>query len=587
VSALRFTEGPLRDVDRGLASSRRGCELGSALGCSNYAAGLREFRGPFDPARREVARFLRLGCTPANQHGCVLLARAHLAGEDGIERDPPRAFELFRAACDGAPPNGCFEYGQLALTPAPGRGADLAVAIRALDAACMAEEPQACRMLGGIVFDANHPEAHERGARIFGRGCDLGDAESCMAVLLLTLRGEGVAQDVERAVPALDRLCQGGAAPACEALALHFYRSVRPDGRAVVRFGDRGCELGSARSCAVAAQERLRFAAAGGRDDAMAYARSVCAGAQRAHCSDVVNAILYEGVSSSNALATRDALPLLDDACRAGGLASCLSSSVLRTTGLFGIAQDDARAAAELIRVCREDGPTVGLACGLAATMTRAGLGTERDLVRAAARAERACGAGSNSSCGLLGFMTARGEGVSANLAESARLAQRECEGNRFCARSLDDPRALAASCRAAPSVPVGGSIEGETAGDDLARASCGSLARSPERVFRVELRRRQSLRIEAQRLTVGFDPVVYVRRSCADERSELACNDDPLAGLNERSRIERPFDPGTYWVFVDGFGATNAGRFRLSISSVDGDSGGAGSSGAGPSAKD
>ena len=98
--------------------------------------------------------------------------------------------------------------------------------------------------------------------------------------------------------------------------------------------------------------------------------------------------------------------------------------------------------------------------------------------------------------------------------------------------------------------------------------------------MFRLEIRRRETLRVDVQRLSERYDPVLHIRRTCADERSELACNDDPLSGINERARVERTFEPGTYFIVVDGFGAVSAGRFRLTVTPVAPSAAGAGGSG-------
>lgn len=570
VAALVFDEGPLHNAERALSSSRRGCDLGSALGCSNHAVSLRQFRGPFDPARREVARYLQRGCTEQNQHGCVVLARSMEEGADGIERDAGRAFELFKTACQRAAPSGCFEYGMRVVLGGQ-HASEFSDGVRAVGIACENNEPAACRTLARVLSESDHPDAPQRVAALFDRACALEDGESCMMLTILTLRGQGVAQDVERAFPLLERVCTEGNAVACAELARFSMAQTRPDGRAVVRFADRGCELGAAGACAMSMQARMRFPTTGGRSDALELARTVCNGPRRAQCSVLVNAMVYAGVEAGNEQVPRDVLPLLDAACAADGWESCVSASSLRLAGLYGISYDATRAGTDLLRACQAVEGASAVACDLASGMSRTGVGIERDLVRSLSRARRACDLGHTASCGVAAMMVSRGEGGDANLAEAARLRETECNEQDFCARSIDDERAVTAMCRAAPLVAIGGSVEGETQGDDRVRASCGSLARSPEQVFRIEVRRRETVRIDAQRLSEGYDPVLYVRRACADERSEIACNDDPLPGLNERSRVERTFEPGTYYLFVDGFGATNHGRFRLSVTSVAG----------------
>lgn len=54
------------------------------------------------------------------------------------------------------------------------------------------------------------------------------------------------------------------------------------------------------------------------------------------------------------------------------------------------------------------------------------------------------------------------------------------------------------------------------------------------------------------------------MRSDCTDQTSELACNDD--AGDNRHSMLETELDPGTYYVFMDGFASGNAGAFTMDV---------------------
>jgi len=87
----------------------------------------------------------------------------------------------------------------------------------------------------------------------------------------------------------------------------------------------------------------------------------------------------------------------------------------------------------------------------------------------------------------------------------------------------------------------------------------CGS-SNARELVYRMDVPMRQRIVFE---LDAQFDAVLYVRKGdCGDRDAETACNDD--AGNPRRSRIDEVFEPGTYFVFVDGL-RNEEGRFRLS----------------------
>ena len=49
------------------------------------------------------------------------------------------------------------------------------------------------------------------------------------------------------------------------------------------------------------------------------------------------------------------------------------------------------------------------------------------------------------------------------------------------------------------------------------------------------------------------YDSVLYIREDCIDPDSVVDCNDD--AGDSNHSLLDLTLDPGTYYVFVDGYG--------------------------------
>ena len=61
-----------------------------------------------------------------------------------------------------------------------------------------------------------------------------------------------------------------------------------------------------------------------------------------------------------------------------------------------------------------------------------------------------------------------------------------------------------------------------------------------------------------------GYDTVLHVRRApCATGRT-LFCDDDDGSGT--LSLIEETFDPGTYFLAVDGFGSGERGEYTLEV---------------------
>jgi hypothetical protein len=127
----------------------------------------------------------------------------------------------------------------------------------------------------------------------------------------------------------------------------------------------------------------------------------------------------------------------------------------------------------------------------------------------------------------------------------------------------LDDLGALETACRAAPMIQRGRQIRADTSGStDRFQASCAGTARSPDLIYRLQIRRRSLVRLSSEQ--TGWDGAIYLRRDCLDAASELGCNDD--AGDNRHSLVETVLEPGTYFVFVDGYAEGNQGPFTLDV---------------------
>ncbi|HSO39525.1 MAG TPA: hypothetical protein VLT33_43665 [Labilithrix sp.] len=119
-----------------------------------------------------------------------------------------------------------------------------------------------------------------------------------------------------------------------------------------------------------------------------------------------------------------------------------------------------------------------------------------------------------------------------------------------------------------APGLTVGNTRRGEAEN----AGGCAS-SDSKELVYKLEVTRRQRVSIEVD---PQFDSVLYVRKDeCGETDSEIACNDDATAGAGKRgassrgSRIDEVLEPGTYFVFVDGYGA-ETGPFKMDVQIAD-----------------
>lgn len=126
----------------------------------------------------------------------------------------------------------------------------------------------------------------------------------------------------------------------------------------------------------------------------------------------------------------------------------------------------------------------------------------------------------------------------------------------------MDDLRELDRVCRRAPRLTPGRVVRGDTSSSrSRFQATCAGRARSNEMVYRVVLPRRSRVRITAEQ---EYDGALYLRSDCADAATEVACNDD--SDDNRHSTLEATLDRGTYYLFVDGFGAQSNGAFTLQM---------------------
>ena len=126
----------------------------------------------------------------------------------------------------------------------------------------------------------------------------------------------------------------------------------------------------------------------------------------------------------------------------------------------------------------------------------------------------------------------------------------------------LDDLAALELACRQAPRLRPGRTVTGDTSSSrDRFQASCAGGARSADLVYQLVLTRRSRVRINA---TQQYDGAIYLRRDCVDPSTEIACNDD--SPDNRHSSVDSVLDPGTYFVFVDGFADSSQGSFTMDV---------------------
>lgn len=113
--------------------------------------------------------------------------------------------------------------------------------------------------------------------------------------------------------------------------------------------------------------------------------------------------------------------------------------------------------------------------------------------------------------------------------------------------------------------------VVGNTSGNaNDFQASCAGSANSADQVWVFNVSQPVVLRFETLAPAFGaqFDTALHIRTSCTPGNVDvIACDDD--AGNGTLSKIERTFDPGTYFLVADGFGGNSQGEYRLAVTQL------------------
>lgn len=133
-------------------------------------------------------------------------------------------------------------------------------------------------------------------------------------------------------------------------------------------------------------------------------------------------------------------------------------------------------------------------------------------------------------------------------------------------------PALLAAGTCEAPVPLLAGLFTGNTrrGSSEHTANNCGNTD-AKELVYRIDIEKRSRVLLDVD---PSFDSVLYVRKDdCMDQESQIACNDDAAqtsgGKTTHASRIEEVFEPGTYFVFVDGY-QDQGGTFKMKVEIAD-----------------
>jgi cysteine-rich repeat protein len=175
--------------------------------------------------------------------------------------------------------------------------------------------------------------------------------------------------------------------------------------------------------------------------------------------------------------------------------------------------------------------------------------------------------AGSGGAAGQDGGAGTGGSAGTAGTAGSAGTAGTAGTGGGCTSPAPEDKCPGVALALAQSGSTFTGSVTGGTGSlcSDYA-STCGTTSASPDGVYRVVASIDGLMAVDTDGSTAsltGYDPVIYVRTSCGDSTSEVACNDALPPTVD---KIEIPVVANTtYFVFIDGYEQT-AGAYKLNV---------------------
>ncbi len=125
---------------------------------------------------------------------------------------------------------------------------------------------------------------------------------------------------------------------------------------------------------------------------------------------------------------------------------------------------------------------------------------------------------------------------------------------------SLADIPALADVCRQARPL-AGQKVTGSLTGAfDNVHASCADEAKGPDALHRLDVPQRARARISVH--SDDFAPVVHLRKTCGDDKTEIGCSDS--GAKPEDATFVGFVDPGAYTVFADSSEKSVHGRYTI-----------------------
>jgi TPR repeat protein len=174
------------------------------------------------------------------------------AVSDGVRKDYPAAFALYKEACALGDAKSCTAEADM-YEAGTGVAKKMSFALALYDKACDAGDLDSCSVLGKRYFNGGDLVQKDPALAVQydEKACNGGDMTGCGQLGVLYSRGEGVEKDPAKAVELFEKGCEANETLSCSAMGKRYADGdgVPKDMKKAIAFDKRACDAGHGSSC--------------------------------------------------------------------------------------------------------------------------------------------------------------------------------------------------------------------------------------------------------------------------------------------------------------------------------------------------
>ncbi len=250
--ARDYERGPAAERDKALVYYGLGCDAAAGEACGVLAQMYETGRSVARSDRRAL-EFRRSGCSAQHGPSCLVLGDRYASG-DGVVQNPNLSMSYWERACGGGAALGCRRAAAREMDAVLAGKADrAAAAVRLYGDGCDGGDAESCATLSQMYyFEVGVAQDKARSIALARRACSLSGGALCADLGRAYLHGEGVPRDAARGLELLTGSCEADSGDACLSLGVAYQvgtggtrdvaRAVQLVTKACALDFDRGCK---------------------------------------------------------------------------------------------------------------------------------------------------------------------------------------------------------------------------------------------------------------------------------------------------------------------------------------------------------